>query len=336
MNRTKFALAAMGALTFLVAGTGVTYAANGGSFILGHTNTESRTSVLSTSGSHAALSLKTQSSQTPPLAVSNSTKVARLNADLLDGLSSGDLQRRVAGTCAAGQAVRAVAAGGGVTCTTPFSRIVVVHPGSTPTASGNALIAVLSALTGSASAPSLVFVEPGDYDLGNHSLVMQSYVSVVGSGPGVTTVQAETADTSPFNGVTAATGTLADMTILASTTVNAGVVNGVELASGVLTMRNLEIQVDGLDAAAGLRLDGGQMQARDLTVSSPDVGLSNVGGKAVIWGSTLSGAVDAVSQTASHESDIAGSMVAGAVSGGTTLCAGDFNLNYVPLSGSCA
>jgi len=51
----------------------------------------------------------------PPLTVSSTTKVANLNADLLDGISSGGLQRRV-GACAAGTAIRSVAGDGSVTC----------------------------------------------------------------------------------------------------------------------------------------------------------------------------------------------------------------------------
>ncbi len=39
-----------------------------------------------------------------------------MNADLLDGINSTSLQRRVTGTCAPGNAVRAIAANGAVTC----------------------------------------------------------------------------------------------------------------------------------------------------------------------------------------------------------------------------
>src|SRR3954451_17282836 len=93
MDTTKILVAVMGTATLFVAGTGVTYAANGGSFVLGHSNGESTTSVLSNSGSGAALSVKTKSSRTPALAVSNSTKIPNLDADMLDGLSSASFQR---------------------------------------------------------------------------------------------------------------------------------------------------------------------------------------------------------------------------------------------------
>jgi hypothetical protein len=51
-----------------------------------------------------------------PFTVNSQTKVGNLNADLLDGLDSPALQKRVTGTCAAGSAVRVVNANGGVTC----------------------------------------------------------------------------------------------------------------------------------------------------------------------------------------------------------------------------
>jgi hypothetical protein len=52
----------------------------------------------------------------PPLAVNSQAKVLNLNVDLLDGLDSGALQRRVGDACNAGQAVRSVNADGTVSC----------------------------------------------------------------------------------------------------------------------------------------------------------------------------------------------------------------------------
>lgn len=95
--------------------TGTAVAATGGSFLLGRSNTAGAATVL-TATSGTALSLRTKASTTPPLAVSNGTKVANLNADRLDGLDSTALQRRVTGTCPVGKAVRAVSSTGAVTC----------------------------------------------------------------------------------------------------------------------------------------------------------------------------------------------------------------------------
>lgn len=77
---------AAGAAAMLVLGTGSAVAATGGKLILGHTNASARTTVISdTKGT--PLSLKAPSSK-PPLTVSNSRLVSKLNADLLDGRSS--------------------------------------------------------------------------------------------------------------------------------------------------------------------------------------------------------------------------------------------------------
>jgi hypothetical protein len=52
-----------------------------------------------------------------PFTVNSTTKVANLNADLLDGIDSTALQKRVSGTCASGTAIRAIASSGSsVTC----------------------------------------------------------------------------------------------------------------------------------------------------------------------------------------------------------------------------
>ncbi len=71
-------------VVFLAAGTAA--AGNGGTFILGKRNTASTATTL-TNTSGTALSLRAPLGK-PPLAVSNSTRVARLNADQLDGLSA--------------------------------------------------------------------------------------------------------------------------------------------------------------------------------------------------------------------------------------------------------
>jgi hypothetical protein len=83
-------------LALFVALGGTAYAATDGNFVLGRSNQADNTSSLKNTGSGAALRLTTVDTSTPPLAVSNGTKVTHLNADEVDGLSSGAFQRKAA------------------------------------------------------------------------------------------------------------------------------------------------------------------------------------------------------------------------------------------------
>jgi hypothetical protein len=97
-----------------LAGTGTAVAATGGTFLLGKANDASTaTGLRSTTGTALVLTAPTGK---PVLQVSNTTKISRLNADLLDGVDSSSLQRRVTASCPAGYAVRAIAASGAVVC----------------------------------------------------------------------------------------------------------------------------------------------------------------------------------------------------------------------------
>jgi len=74
----------------IVAGSGVGYATNGNAFLLGRSNTEtSKATLTNTLGT--PLSLKAPAASAP-LQVSNGVKVARLNADTVDGVDSSQLQ----------------------------------------------------------------------------------------------------------------------------------------------------------------------------------------------------------------------------------------------------
>lgn len=106
-------VAALAVAITLVGGAGAATAATGGTFILGRGNAATTPTGLTNTGG-TALSL-TSKAGTPPLAVSNSVKVSRLNADLLDGLSSSSLQLRVTGTCPGG-AISTVGSSGAVVC----------------------------------------------------------------------------------------------------------------------------------------------------------------------------------------------------------------------------
>jgi hypothetical protein len=80
-------------LALSVALGGSAYAATGGTFTLGHANYANKTTSLKNTASGPALKVAAAKG-TPPLAVSNGTKIANLNADKVDGLHSTAFQRK--------------------------------------------------------------------------------------------------------------------------------------------------------------------------------------------------------------------------------------------------
>src|SRR3954451_4471270 len=104
-------------VALIVAMSGTAVAATGSSLLAGRSNSANRATVLTNHGKGAALRLAAHNLTTPPLSVGrNHSRIRNLNADLLDGLTSAKLQRRVVGTCASGSAIRTVRAGGRVAC----------------------------------------------------------------------------------------------------------------------------------------------------------------------------------------------------------------------------
>jgi len=91
--KIQSALTATALAGLLVLGTDyLSFAATGGSFILGHVNKAGQPSSLTNTGSGPALKLNTSHpGTTPPLAVNSHIKVASLNADLVDGKNAADL-----------------------------------------------------------------------------------------------------------------------------------------------------------------------------------------------------------------------------------------------------
>jgi hypothetical protein len=80
-----------GAIVALVLGTGTAYAANGGIFRLGRSNSATQTTTLSNTHG-TALKLNSKAGQ-PSLRVNRTAKVPSLNSDLLDGVDSGSFAR---------------------------------------------------------------------------------------------------------------------------------------------------------------------------------------------------------------------------------------------------
>ncbi len=85
----------IGALALTVGGLGIATAANGGSLVLGHHNSATKTTTLKDS---KGTPLKLVGKKTkPPLKVNSSKQVAHLNASLLGGLSASQLSSGSAG-----------------------------------------------------------------------------------------------------------------------------------------------------------------------------------------------------------------------------------------------
>ena len=83
----------LAALVLLAGANLAAYAATEGPLLLGRANTASKATALKVTGAGPALSLRSRPGS-PPLAVSSTKKVARLNADRLDGLEGAALQTK--------------------------------------------------------------------------------------------------------------------------------------------------------------------------------------------------------------------------------------------------
>jgi len=113
--------AALVTTTPALAGSGVAAVFN-----LGQANTVNQKSTLTGATTDAELVVQNTGAGTalsligangaPAFKVNSDTKIANLNADKLDGIDSASLQKRVSGTCGAGQAIKVVKADGSVAC----------------------------------------------------------------------------------------------------------------------------------------------------------------------------------------------------------------------------
>lgn len=75
--------------------------------------------------------------------------------------------------------------------TAPFARTTIVSPGGTPQTSGTNLLTALASVNGTSSAPWLLKIEPGIYDLGSSRLEMKSWVDIEGSSVGTTFIEGD-------------------------------------------------------------------------------------------------------------------------------------------------
>lgn len=187
---------AYAALFFAMGGTAA--AATGGTFLLGKSNSATTTTVL-TNGSGVALTLNSKAG-TAPFTTNSTTRVGHLNADLLDGLDSAALQRRVSTSCPDTQAIRGINANGTVTCDPGLTGVRVA--GGTIDTSGD------YAGVGGARCPVGYAVVGGgfdtdDYDPSTHtqpSLVTTAIPITTSNGEAYVVALVNPADGSPFLG----------------------------------------------------------------------------------------------------------------------------------------
>jgi trimeric autotransporter adhesin len=121
-----YGLAAACAAVLITTTSALAGSGPGDTFNLGQVNTVDQKSTLTGATPEAELLVQNTGTGTalnlmggagaPAFKVNSTTKIVSLNADLLDGLDSAALQKRVTGTCAAGQAIRVINANGTVSC----------------------------------------------------------------------------------------------------------------------------------------------------------------------------------------------------------------------------
>jgi hypothetical protein len=115
-------------LALVIAMSGTAFAATGGNFLLGKSNSAGHTTALKNTGTGAALKLTAKNTKTAPLSVGkNRTHIKNLNADYLDGISSAGLQRRVSTICKRGSAIVGIGPLGKAACS---HEVIWAHVGS--------------------------------------------------------------------------------------------------------------------------------------------------------------------------------------------------------------
>jgi hypothetical protein len=171
-----------------------------------------------------------------------------------------------------------------------FQSVAVVNGNRTPIDNGSRLLHAVRDARGSSQNPWTIFVEPGVYDLRVGTVTLEPYVSIVGSGRGVTTLILDT-----FAGIEVSTGsTIADLTI-------ENVQDSATTASKVLTLtradgavlRDLEIisQFDSgiqIGSSADVLLDGVEVDAGDLGIAVTSLSGIAPPSTVTIIGSTIS------------------------------------------------
>ena len=245
-----------------------------------------------------------------------------------------------------------------------YSRTIVVSPGPTEAASGQALLDAIAGISGnSATNTFLVKLEPGIYELGTTPLVTKPFVDIEGSGPLMTVIRSS-GSSSTTQG-TVMLGTQVELRLLqVRNQGGAPQSRAVYVSGGGGTLSHVEIRATGgttasvgLTAATTVFLDDAVIRAQaeasgtaigilvtgstfltDSFISAsgsgnPDYGVRVEGSGIEIDRSFVAGSTDAVNRTGGVV-NIALSRIGGGVVG-TATCAGVYDDSYVFSVSTC-
>jgi len=328
-------------VVLIVAFAGTAVGATGGTFLLGKANRAEKPTTLKNTAKGPALRLKTDS-DAPNLKVSNDTRIPRLNADLVDGVSSEAFQRRVAGSCPADTAVRGVGVAGTVDCTGALAsrlvRTIVVSPAATPAASGAALLAAVERADASADNPWLIKLEPGVYDLGARSLAMKPFLDLEGSGRETTSIMSNDSRRGAAGVVFGAKNSEVRDLTLRLTHVDgggSGLAFSGERANGSTHLLRVRLVVDHSGRALFNYGGGNRIVAEQVIAQSPFLAVNeNGGGSSIIFrnGEVL-GTYEGTGQLVFIDSLIGG---AAGSDNANARCLNSYSGSFAMLSTTCA
>lgn len=241
---------------------------------------------------------------------------------------------------------------------TSYVRTVTVTEHYNAQVSGDALIAALAGITTASSTnPWLVHIDPGTYDLGVRTLVMQPYVDIEGAGQGVTTItMSGAAQSSVSSDVVGVLSTqhaeLRDVTIMDTNAGSSGAtivgIGGAAPSTGPGTFRLTDATLDVQAQSGACRGVYGAGTLTSCTVDasggSSSTGLWSDSGLASVYqvfDSRISGGTQAVDLTGGGSAQLANTWLYGsaAASGGSTLtcvaCYTGGEAGLTALGGSC-